>query len=64
MRCRCCNAKMTDHEMVYDSERKKFNDLCSRCKALSHAEYDIMGDKQYEHESAVDGMTPKKSPIY
>jgi hypothetical protein len=59
MRCRGCNVKLADWEMIESSDG-----ICSLCLRESGTEYNIFVDHRYEHEDSREGVTPPKNSEY
>ena len=58
-RCKCCDRKLFEHEMIESKEG-----LCNVCLAESGKEYNIVNDHRYEHEYLDEGMSQPKSVDY
>lgn len=57
MRCRACNALMSDQEIIVDDQ------YCLDCRIASTQEYSYVSDKEYSFgwDGLVGGFHPPKS---
>ncbi len=58
MRCRCCNRKLLDGELLQKNDiTGEYDDICSICRPKCYEKFNYSEDHEYQFENLEGGIT-------